>query len=156
VTAAKGEIAPARSWGTAVDVFGWWAPVVAYAAAIFAVSSMSQPPVPGAIPDYAVHGWEYAGFALVVLRALAQAQWNRVTAGRVVLTVAIAAAYGLSDELHQRLVPGRVFDFRDLLADGVGAAVAAGTVYVARLVRFRVASDEQRSSHDDIPSADLT
>jgi VanZ family protein len=102
---------------------------------------MSQPPMVGAVPDYALHGWGYAGFAVVILRALAQGQWNRVTAGRVVLTIAIAAAYGLSDEFHQRFVPGRFFDLRDLLADAIGAGLAAAAIYVGSFVWTRAGRD---------------
>jgi VanZ family protein len=36
-----------------------------------------------------------------------------------------ALVYGLSDELHQLLVPGRMFDLADLVADGVGGALGA-------------------------------
>jgi VanZ family protein len=36
----------------------------------------------------------------------------------------IAALYGLSDEIHQGLVPGRARDIQDWIADMVGALIA--------------------------------
>jgi VanZ family protein len=137
-------------------VLGWWGPVIVYAAAIFAASSMSQPPTPGAVPDYTLHGSGFAGFALVIIRALARGRWDGVTGRRVILTVAIAAAYGLTDEFHQRFVPGRFFELRDLVADAVGAGFAAAAIYVGSLARSRAGGARRRSSHDDIPSADFT
>jgi len=41
--------------------------------------------------------------------------------------VALATFYGVSDELHQLLVPGRSADWRDALADALGA-LAGGAV----------------------------
>jgi VanZ family protein len=37
------------------------------------------------------------------------------------MSVFIAAAYGLSDEIHQQFVPSRVASIYDLLADTIGA-----------------------------------
>jgi VanZ family protein len=133
-----------------------WGPVIAYAAVIFAASSIAQPPMPGGVSDVALHGWAYAGLAAIVLRALARARWDRVTLGRAVIAVLAATAYGLSDELHQRLVPGRFFDLRDLLADAVGAAAGAGAVYIGSSIRLLAGRGRSRSPHDDVPSVDLT
>jgi VanZ family protein len=119
-------------------VVGLWAPVVVYAAAIFTASSMPRPPLVDTVPDYALHGWAYAGLAFVILRALVCARWNEVTAARVLLTIVLASAYGLSDEIHQRFVPGRVFDLHDLVADTIGAAVVASAMYLAPLVERRI------------------
>jgi len=43
----------------------------------------------------------------------------------VAITVGFCVIYGLADELHQLLVPARVFDGWDLAADALGAAFGA-------------------------------
>jgi VanZ family protein len=114
----------------------WIVPVL-YAACIFLLSSWSSPPAPpGAVSDKAVHACLYAGFALVVVRALAGGTWRGVTATAACAAVLIAAAYGASDELHQWFVPGRTADILDWRADVTGAAAAAAAAWiVARLRR---------------------
>jgi VanZ family protein len=131
-----------------------WLPVIVYAAAIFAASSISQPPMPGGVSDSALHGWAYAGLAAVVLRALAGGHWEGVTVSRSAAAALLATAYGLSDEFHQRFVPGRFFDLRDLLADAAGAAAATALIYAGRVLRPLVRRGRPRSAHDDIQSAD--
>ncbi|RIH85742.1 VanZ family protein [Calidithermus roseus] len=43
---------------------------------------------------------------------------------RPLFSWSLAVLYGLSDEIHQMFVPGRVFDLGDWLADAGGAALA--------------------------------
>jgi VanZ family protein len=112
-----------------------WGPVIAYAAVIFIASSISQPPaLPEAVSDKGAHGGLYAGFALVILRALARGRWERVTFRAALLSVVLTALYGVSDEIHQSFVPGRMADAADVAADASGATVAAGVAWlIARL-----------------------
>lgn len=99
-----------------------WAPPAIYAIAIFALSSIPNPPAPpGALTDKHLHALVYAGLALLVLRALASGDASRVTSVRALGAAAIASAYGVTDELHQWFVPGRVVDALDLLANAAGA-----------------------------------
>jgi VanZ family protein len=123
---------PARS-----HLASWW-PVLAYAATIFGLSSIAQPPaLPAGVSDKSVHAILYAGFALVLLRALAAGVWERVSTAAAGGAVALAAFYGATDELHQLFVPGRTCDVHDWLADLTGAAIAAGCVLL--VVRARAA-----------------
>ena len=92
-------------------------------AAIFYLSSQSSPPGPGGVPDYVLHGVEYAGLAVVTFRALAGGLPARVTGTRALLALLITVAYGVSDELHQRFVPLRTADVRDVGADVAGALI---------------------------------
>jgi VanZ family protein len=99
-----------------------WVPPAIYAVAIFALSSIPNPPAPpGALTDKHLHALVYAGLALLVLRALASGDARRVNSARALGAAAIAAAYGVTDELHQWFVPGRVVDALDLLANAAGA-----------------------------------
>jgi VanZ family protein len=93
---------------------------------IFAASSMSRvPDLPAHVTDKVVHASVYAVLAGTCLRALAGGRWTGVTIGAAAAAVLITTAYGVTDELHQRFVPGRTADVLDLLADLTGATVAA-------------------------------
>ena len=43
--------------------------------------------------------------------------------------VVVATLYGISDEIHQYFVPPRQVEVRDILADALGASLAAGALY---------------------------
>ena len=93
-----------------------WLPVVAWAALIFAVSS---------IPDLGtgLGGWD------LVLRKLAHAAEYAVLGALLVramrnplLAFALGTLYAISDEVHQALVPGRMGSPLDVAIDAVGVA----------------------------------
>ena len=112
-----------------------WGPALALVALIFVVSSMSEPPqAPEGMSDVVVHGFAYSVLGVLMLRALAGAEWAGVTLGRAAMAFVITTAYGLSDELHQRLVPGRVADVRDLAADAIGALAGLLLVWACGIV----------------------
>jgi VanZ family protein len=110
-----------------------WGPALLIAAGIFAASSLPRAQLPEVgFPgiDKLEHGLAYALLGAALARG-----WRRsraLTTGALTtrlaawIAAALAAlAYGLSDELHQLLVPGRMFDLADLVADGVGGALGA-------------------------------
>ena len=124
----------------------WW-PALAYAGAIFLLSSIEHPPpAPGALSDKHLHALLYAGFALTLLRGLA-GRWARATPGTAGVAVALAVAYGATDEFHQRFVPGRMADAADLAADAAGAVAAA----LAALAWTRVGRARRGSRIDRAP-----
>jgi VanZ family protein len=109
-----------------------WIPPLLWAAVIFVLSSIpgsSYPrtQVPGA--DKIVHFVLYGTMGALCVRALLLRR--TATAAPALRTrllvlasaVALASFYGVSDELHQLLVPGRSADWRDALADALGALV---------------------------------
>jgi VanZ family protein len=106
-----------------------WAPVALLMAIVFVLSdqpSLPAGPFPGA--DKWAHAITYASLAAVWLRALAGGRWEGVTVRRAVCAAAAAVAYGVTDEWHQSFVPGRSADAVDLVADAVGAGLAAGAL----------------------------
>lgn len=113
-----------------------WGPVLVWAAAIFAASSRSDTGLAGRIPDWLTHGIAYGVLSLLLARALAGGFGAPLATGTAVLAVALATAYGVSDELHQSFVPGRDASAADVLKDLAGAAVGAG----AYRLRFRPAA----------------
>jgi VanZ family protein len=95
-------------------------------AIIFTASSIPNlQQLPGNISDKTGHGIGYAMLGALLLRALAGGRRAGVTWRTVLLTVACATAYGVSDEFHQRFVPGRSSDVYDVLADAEGATAAS-------------------------------
>jgi VanZ family protein len=101
---------------------------------IFALSAQSNPLpfLPRRIFEFdkVLHAIEYAGLVALVTVGL-----DRVTGaglrGAAALAVVVGACYGLTDELHQALVPGRSADVHDWLADAAGAGVGAILAVVA-------------------------
>jgi VanZ family protein len=97
-----------------------WLPVLAWAALIFALSS---------VPDLGtgLGGWD------LVLRKLAHATEYAVlgallvrATGRTGLAIALGTLYAVSDEIHQTFVPGRMGSPVDVAIDAIG--VACGVV----------------------------
>ena len=94
-----------------------WLPVVAWAAVIFAFSS---------VPDLGtgLGGWDLAlrKLAHAAEYALLGALLARATA-RTGLAFALGTLYAVSDELHQSFVPGRLGSPLDVAIDAAGVAV---------------------------------
>jgi VanZ family protein len=112
-----------------------WTPVLAYMAAIFVVSGLSNPPAPSNVPDVSLHEAAYFGLTLLTIRALAGARWSGVTLLRLALACIIAIVYGVTDEWHQSFVPNRHAELRDLLSDAIGACAAAVAVGAWGIIR---------------------
>jgi len=94
-------------------------------AAIFAASSVSNPPMPAAVSDASLHAAVYAGLTLLLVRAFAGARWSGVTPRTLALAWLVAVGYGVTDEWHQSFVPQRFADSRDIAANAAGALAAA-------------------------------
>jgi VanZ family protein len=88
----------------------------------------------GVVPfhDKGVHFVEYG--ALAVLNARAMLRSRPQTPRWLVLGGAwlLTAAWGLLDEIHQAYVPSRSSDWRDVVADWVGAALGVLLVHFVR------------------------
>lgn len=108
-----------------------WLPALAWAGAIFFLSSRSRlPEGPELIPhfDKVAHFGAYALLGLLLARAV------RATELPLAAAVALGWLYGASDEWHQSFVPGRSVDAWDWAADALG--VLAG-VYLFKHWRAR-------------------
>ena len=100
-----------------------WGPVVAWMALIYVLSSRSRVPGLGRFPDFVTHGLGYLVLSFLVTRALWPSRW--LGSSRLLLAVTIATLYGVSDEVHQALVPGRHPDPWDVGKDALGAVLGA-------------------------------
>ena len=109
-------------------------------AVIFALSSMAHPPdMPSVVGDKVGHAVLYFGLGAVFARAFAGGWFHRLTAKAAVATVICSTLYGVSDEMHQMLVPPRTVDLEDVVADGIGSAAAAALMYATARLRSRSA-----------------
>ena len=140
-------------------VLARWGPVAAWAAVIFLASTswFSGPHTDSLLRPFlvrlfpaasahtidaihavirkAAHFSEYAVFGWLIARALRDARgWQLHHA---LLAVALAGTYAVSDELHQRFVPGRTAAFDDVLIDTLGAATAQVLIAVLWFRRRR-------------------
>jgi VanZ family protein len=107
-----------------------WTAVAAYMLAIFWSSSQSVlPSLPGRPSDKLLHFAAYAVLSLLVVWAGTRGRWRRTTGRVVLLATLICAAYGYSDEVHQRFVPDRQYDLRDLAADVLGGMTAGAAAW---------------------------
>jgi VanZ family protein len=124
---------------------GWpslWLPVAAYMAMLFWFSSQpTLPPLPGQLSPYYAHATAYCGLSLLIVRALAGADLRRVTWLIAAGAATMAALYGVSDEYHQRFVPGRTFDVLDMAANGIGAFAGAIGVRAWGMIFIKMRDD---------------
>ncbi|HLZ32550.1 MAG TPA: VanZ family protein [Nitrospira sp.] len=123
-----------------------WLPVVGYAALIFYLSSLPHPEekLPKIlfekVGDKLLHLVEYAVLGVLCYRAFSRAAGPGVARRAVILSIAAASFYGMTDEVHQAFVPFRESSWLDWVADTAGAA--AGVLAVRRVTQH-----ERRPAH---------
>ena len=115
-----------------------WGPACLLMAVIFGVSSLSTLPSSTTnISDKLLHGLTYALLGALILRGLANAQWQLVTGATATLASLLATLYGCSDEFHQSFVPGRSPEITDVLFDAVGATCAVVLLWAWSIIKAR-------------------
>ncbi|MHB1342495.1 MAG: VanZ family protein [Coriobacteriia bacterium] len=107
-----------------------WAFVAAWMAVIFRLSALPGSSVPGNFGSFGHFGVYAVLGALVTFALRSPSVWPRA--------VAFASVYGVTDEIHQLFVPGRMADPVDWVVDTIGAI--AGAVVVAWWLRKRNAA----------------
>jgi VanZ family protein len=112
---------PVRRWIAA------WLPPAVWAAGLFFASLLPGSSIPTVeIPAYdkIVHAALYMGLGALCFRALQRTTTLRPFRAAL-LAAGIAAAYGVTDEVHQLWTPTRLADWRDALADAVGGLLGS-------------------------------
>jgi VanZ family protein len=115
----------------------WWLLAALYMAGLFALSSIPDRKTDTGIEEYfpppgvqnALHVPAYAGLSFLMWRGLS----GRRRAA--LLAALLATAYGVTDELHQMFVPGRMASVTDGLANALGAFAVAGWAALRRPTR---------------------
>lgn len=96
---------------------------------IFYSSSLSADKLPSLnIPniDKLFHFIEYFVLGFLLVRAFFYSSTKPNYIYIFIASILIGSLYGVSDEFHQRFVPGRTCDIFDLLADVISSAMGAG------------------------------
>ena len=110
--------------------------LLAWAAAIFIVSSFPNPPDAGGeeLQYEIAHVVEYLIFGVPASGALRSNFPERPLAGIAAAAWAVSVLYGMSDEFHQSFVPNRDANWLDVGFDALGAAigVTAAAVVASR------------------------
>ncbi|MCL6519176.1 MAG: VanZ family protein [Armatimonadetes bacterium] len=115
---------------------GPWLPVLIYMGAIFFLSSQPTLPSPPGVfgKDKFEHILAYFGLGILVFRG--SLLWPLLSwPGIYTQTFGIIALYGITDEFHQRFVPGRRCELYDWIADIFGAALAVILIAFIRSYR---------------------
>ena len=133
--------------GARVGALLRWLPAIAVMVVIFALSSQSGLRVSDdADVDrplrVVAHLLAYATLGALVVFALVGLE-RRPRVGDVLVAFAVAAIYGITDEIHQAFVPDRTGRLDDVLVDAIGAAIGVGVAALVLTVRARA---RERSS----------
>src|SRR4051795_3605108 len=111
-------------------------------AGIFGLSSLPDTPALPGGSDKGLHAVLYAGLGVLLVRALAGGLRRRITVTIALAATLIAGAYGVSDEFHQHFVPPRQVEGLDVVADTIGAGVAAFALAGWSIARRRAPTGE--------------
>ena len=110
----------------------YWLPVLVWAGVIYAFSSMPMTETTEIywqdfIVKKSAHIVEYGILSALFYRALRGEGVSKSTAGY--FAILISLFYGITDELHQSLTPGRQPKARDVIFDTIGATFAIYTIW---------------------------
>ena len=108
-----------------------WLITIGYMGLIFYLSSQSQllPPLMHGT-DKIIHTIVYFILAILLYFSLFK---SGVRQYLLAISLLLAVIYGISDEIHQYYVPGRIASIGDVVADSLGALI--GSFLAARLSR---------------------
>ena len=128
----------------------YWAPVAAWMAAIFALSSLTSSAIESSAPAAAAtrsfpslanqvtaHLIEFGVLAVLVYRALSL-HWPAAAVYLWVSVLAATVAYGASDEFHQSFVQGRHASWIDVALDAAGAVIGIALMVAWSWFRSRI------------------
>lgn len=105
-------------------MFTYWAPVIAWAALIFFLSSL--PTLPSAATvwwDFFLKKGAHISVYAILFFLTYRAVRNHTTSKAYLITFILVFLYACSDELHQTFVPGRTGLARDVGYDTLGMSV---------------------------------
>ena len=131
---------------------GFWRyqfPAIGWAGLIFGLSSLPSSVITIPTPihiDKAFHAAIFFVFCLLLNRAfLNQRHMPALSRHHLIISLLVVIVYGITDEMHQTVVPGRSPDFYDALADSLGGAVYILYLLLSKFQANRRANSTQKS-----------
>jgi VanZ family protein len=119
----------------------YWLPVLVYAGLIFYFSSLYEIPTMmiKIIPQTLIwHMIEYAILSILLFRAFINSKNDNFRNNTILLAILIASLYGITDEIHQFFVPGRIFSYFDMMFDFVGSnVILTKNIYTKSKIYFK-------------------
>jgi VanZ family protein len=91
--------------------------------------------------DYLVHFCEYCALIFLSLLSFAGKDFKLSVRKYILITIAVGA-FAIADEFHQKLIPGRTFNTKDILSNLAG--IFCGAVFCILLFRS-MSADIKRS-----------
>ena len=117
-----------------------WLPVLLWVGVMLYFSSAPNPYAAigegTTVSDFLGHLCGFALLAALVLRWLRFRMGEQGTRAPA-YTLALCLVYAVFDELHQIPIPGRSFEWLDLLTDAMGSGAAVGTALAWQALRRR-------------------
>ncbi len=115
----------------------YWLPLIGYVGLIFSLSAQPnlRTPLPFHNSDKVMHALEYAGLGVLLLSMLRASNPARTPWISASLAVVCGMSIAGLDENFQRMIPGRMCDLFDWLADTGGLVLAQGAAAAWARVR---------------------
>ena len=73
--------------------------------------------------DYLIHFCEYAALAFLAFLSFAGKEF-KISSGKFILITLCLISFAFLDEFHQKLIPGRAFNVKDILSNIFGILAA--------------------------------
>lgn len=114
-----------------------WSLSLIYMAAIFALSALPDLSLPYTFEgdDFFLHMVEYGILGFLLSWALVN---SGVVRKLVLYGFLVGLLYGMTDEVHQYFVPGRMASLLDLTADGLGSLLGSYSFRILRSIKSTV------------------
>lgn len=111
-------------------------PLIFYWMLLFTLTSLPTESVPAiGVNDKVEHMLAYFGLSFLLYLALLFQKRSIILKNYAVLfTFLVVFAYGITDEVHQLLIPGRSCELLDFLADMLGGVI--GIIVLRVLIKF--------------------
>jgi len=107
----------------------WWIPFLLYNVFIFFLSSLSNIPGSDRIPDEISHFFEFGVLSIFFLLGWTRGFKRNIQKKHLFLIILLSFLIGISDEIHQIFVPGRIFSIKDLFFDLCGILFFSILIY---------------------------